>query len=72
MDISDRIIEIFKAMAKVPRQSKHEDKIAAWLVDRARANGFDVERDQANNVIIHVPATGINRLKNQSKLFTNQ
>ena len=57
MDISDRIIEIFKAMAKVPRQSKHEDKIAAWLVDRARANGFDVERDQANNVIIHVPAT---------------
>lgn len=57
MNLSERVIDIFKAMAKIPRQSKHEEKIAAWLVDRAQKNGFDVERDSANNVIIRVPAT---------------
>ncbi|MBQ1266515.1 MAG: aminoacyl-histidine dipeptidase [Proteobacteria bacterium] len=57
MDISQRVIDIFKAIAQVPRQSKHEEKIAAWLVERAKNNGFKVERDAANNVIMHVPAT---------------
>lgn len=57
MEISDRVVEIFKAIAQVPRQSKHEGKIAQWLVERAQSNGFAVERDAANNVIIHVPAT---------------
>ena len=57
MELSDRVIEIFKAMAQVPRQSKHEAKISAWLADRAKSSGFEVERDDANNVIIRVPAT---------------
>ncbi len=57
MELSDRVIEIFKAMAQVPRQSKHEEKISAWLADRAKASGFDAERDEANNVFIRVPAT---------------
>ena len=57
MELSDRVIEIFKAIAQVPRQSKHEAKISAWLADRAKSSGFEVERDDANNVIIRVPAT---------------
>ncbi|MBQ8037575.1 MAG: M20/M25/M40 family metallo-hydrolase, partial [Proteobacteria bacterium] len=57
MTLSERILDIFKGMAQVPRQSKHEDKIATWLVARAQKDGFDVERDSANNVIIRVPAT---------------
>ena len=57
MELSDRVIEIFKAMAQVPRQSKHEEKISAWLADRAKASGFETERDAANNVFIRVPAT---------------
>ncbi|MBO5752700.1 MAG: aminoacyl-histidine dipeptidase [Proteobacteria bacterium] len=57
MTLSDRVIDIFKAIALVPRQSKHEDKIAAWLYDRAKSQGFDVERDAANNIIVRVPAT---------------
>ncbi|MBQ9394567.1 MAG: aminoacyl-histidine dipeptidase [Proteobacteria bacterium] len=57
MKLSERVIDIFKAMAMIPRQSKHEEKIAAWLVERAKKDGFDVERDSANNVIIRVPAT---------------
>ena len=57
MQLSERILDIFKEIARVPRQSKHEEKIAAWLVDRAHKDGFDVDRDAANNVIIRVPAT---------------
>ncbi len=57
MQMSDRVIEIFKQMSQVPRQSKHEEKISAWLYERAKSNGFDVERDDANNIIIRVPAT---------------
>lgn len=57
MQLSERVVDIFKAMAQVPRQSKHEEKVAAWLVERAKTDGFDVERDSANNVIIRVPAT---------------
>ena len=57
MDISDRILEIFKAIAQVPRQSKHEEKISAWLVERAKEDGFEVIKDEAMNVIIRVPAT---------------
>ena len=57
MKICDRVIDIFKALAQVPRQSKHEEKVSAWLVERAQKHGFDVERDDANNVFIRVPAT---------------
>lgn len=57
MQLSERIIEIFREIARVPRQSKHEEKIAAWLVERAQKDGFEVERDANNNVVIRVPAS---------------
>lgn len=57
MQLGERIIEIFKEIAQVPRQSKHEEKISAWLVARGEKDGFKVDRDDIGNVIIHVPAT---------------
>ena len=57
MQLTERIIDIFKAMSQIPRQSKHEEKISAWLVERAKADGFDVDCDDVRNVIVHVPAT---------------
>lgn len=57
MLLSERTIEIFREIAKVPRQSKHEERIASWLVQRAQKNGFDVTRDSANNVIMRIPAS---------------
>lgn len=57
MEISDRVIQIFKEISQVPRRSKNEEKISNWLVERAKKDGFDVERDSANNVFIRVPAT---------------
>ena len=57
MQLTERIIDIFKAMSQIPRQSKHEEKISAWLVERAKADGFAVDCDDVRNVIVHVPAT---------------
>lgn len=57
MDLKERVLDVFKALSLVPRESKHEDKVAAWLVDRAKSHGFDVDRDKANNVLVRVPAT---------------
>ena len=57
MQLSERIVKIFGEIAQVPRQSKHEEKISAWLVERAKKDGFKVDCDDVKNVIVHVPAT---------------
>ncbi len=57
MDIKERVIEVFKALSQVPRQSGHEAKVSAWLEARGKADGFVTERDAANNILMRVPAT---------------
>ena len=47
----------FEAISAVPRASKHEEKIAAFLCDFAKERGLEHERDGANNVYIIKPAT---------------
>ncbi len=51
------ILDVFEEINKVPRQSKHEEKISRWLVDWAQKNGFNAKKDKAMNVLIEVPAT---------------
>jgi len=51
------ILNMFEEINKVPRQSKHEEKISQWLVDWAEKNGFKAKRDKVLNVLIEVPAT---------------
>ncbi|MCQ1535635.1 aminoacyl-histidine dipeptidase [Methanosarcina sp. KYL-1] len=52
-----QILETFEEINKIPRCSKHEEKISLWLQDRARANGFEVKTDAVGNVLIKVPAS---------------
>ena len=47
----------FEAISAVPRASKHEEKIAAFLCSFAKELGLEHERDEANNVYIVKPAT---------------
>jgi len=47
----------FDAILKVPRPSKHEEKIAAHVEDWARGRGFEVRRDAVGNMVVVVPAT---------------
>ena len=55
--ITNRIMEIFKEINSIPRCSKHEEKIADFLLEWARKRNFDAKKDKANNVVINVPAT---------------
>lgn len=47
----------FARLCEIPRPSKHEDKVVAYIVDFARERGLDVKLDQIGNVIIKKPAT---------------
>ncbi|TLM77629.1 aminoacyl-histidine dipeptidase [Microbulbifer harenosus] len=47
----------FAKLCEIPRPSKHEDKVVAYIVEFAQSRGLDVKLDQIGNVIIKKPAT---------------
>ncbi len=49
--------EIFDDITAVPRPSKSEEKICAWLIDFARQHSLDYRTDKAGNITIFAPAT---------------
>ena len=51
------VFDIFAAICKVPRPSKHEEQISRWLQDFAAEHGIECVADEAMNVIMRVPAT---------------
>lgn len=46
----------FEEITKIPRCSKHEEKIAEYVVDVAKKLGHEVERDEVGNVIVRKKA----------------
>jgi dipeptidase D len=48
---------LFDQITKVPRPSKKEGKIVAFLLDFAEKHGLEAKKDDALNVIIRKPAT---------------
>ena len=54
---SKAVFDIFAEICKVPRPSKHEEKISRWLQDFAASHGIECIADEAMNVIMRVPAT---------------
>ena len=55
--MTKKILECFEEISKIPRQSKHEEKICAWLQDWAKKNDFGVKTDAVNNIVIQVPGS---------------
>jgi len=55
--MNNRVFEIFAEICKVPRPSKHEEKISQWLQSFAASHGIECVADEAMNVIMRVPAT---------------
>lgn len=47
----------FLAISQIPRPSKQEAKIRAYLFDFAKANKLQAEQDEIGNVLIRKPAT---------------
>ena len=52
-----QIFECFAEVNKVPRPSKKEDKMIAFLMDYGKKLGLETLRDECGNVIIRKPAT---------------
>jgi dipeptidase D len=52
-----KILGAFQQISQVPRPSKKEEKIVAWLLDWAAENGLEARSDEALNIVIEVPAS---------------
>jgi Xaa-His dipeptidase len=52
-----RVFEQFAEINKIPRPSKHEEKMAAYLKKFAADRHLEVKEDETGNVIIRKPAT---------------
>ena len=47
----------FESICQIPRPSKREDKIIAFLTDFARSHQFPIKKDASGNVLIAKPAS---------------
>ncbi len=47
----------FDLLLDIPRPSKHEDRVIAFLKELAHKKGLEFRQDKAKNVVIKVPAT---------------
>lgn len=54
---TERILEIFTQINEVPRCSRNEERIGAWLMNWASDHQLEAEQDQVKNVLIRVPAS---------------
>ena len=51
------LLEHFEKISSIPRASYHEEKIAEYLVEFAKARGLEYYTDDAKNVLINLPAS---------------
>jgi dipeptidase D len=51
------ILDLFEKISAIPRCSKNEEKIAAFLMDWAKKNNLAARQDKIGNVVIRVPGT---------------
>lgn len=49
--------EQFAKISEIPRPSKKEERVAAYIVGLARAHDLDVQRDPTGNIVVRKPAS---------------
>src|SRR6056297_1011460 len=54
---AQQVLTLFEQINRIPRCSKNEQAIAAWLRKWADDRSFANEQDEIGNVLIRVPAT---------------
>ncbi len=54
----ERLFRFFEDICKIPRGSGNEEEIANYLVEFAKARSLEAHKDEFNNVLIRMPATG--------------
>lgn len=55
----EHVLDCFRSIAAIPRPSKHEARIANWITAWATDHELDIDRDEANNIVIRVPGRGV-------------
>lgn len=53
----ERVWHWFGEIMQIPRPSKHEVRISAWLVQWGKEHGLETKSDKLGNVLIRKPAT---------------
>lgn len=53
----EKVWSYFEEICQIPRPSRKEEKIGAWLMDFARRHQLEARQDEAGNVLIAKPAT---------------
>ncbi len=57
-DLEPKLVwKYFYELTQVPRPSKKEGKVIAYLLDFARKHNIDVKKDEAGNILMTKPAT---------------
>ncbi len=51
------VMRYFEKLSQIPRGSRNEKAVSDYCVEEAKRLGLEVWQDEANNVIIHKPAT---------------
>lgn len=54
---SERVLEIFEEITRIPRESGHEEHIIAFLQEFAASHSLECKTDEAGNVLIVKPAS---------------
>lgn len=54
---SSKVLDFFKEITKIPRESGHEELMASYLIDFALSHGLEHKKDKAGNVLIIKEAT---------------
>jgi dipeptidase D len=52
----ERVLRLFAEISAIPRCSKHEAQVIAWLQAWAQGRGLDAQTDAIGNLVIRVPA----------------
>ena len=52
-----KILGAFEQISRVPRPSRREEKIVAWMLNWAAENNLEARTDEAQNIVIEVPAS---------------
>ncbi len=52
-----KVFEFFSELSSIPRPSKKEEKVQAWLQSISEKHGWPCRTDTSGNVVISVPAT---------------
>ncbi len=54
---NEKLLQYFKDICLIPRQTGDEEAISQYLLDFAKARGLQAERDAHHNVLIRKPST---------------